>query len=107
MCAINNIEHALRHTSNGDRILAGRNTLQHCSLDIQQVDLLQYPDQYPNPARRLGITDEQMLDMLKGVVRESADENHFACWSIDHSLFLGDLQLVSNSEEITACCAIS
>src|SRR5450759_3479673 len=106
MLALNNVEHTLCHTLNRGRIPAGRNALQHSGLDIQQASLLQNADQHSNLARRLGIADEQMLDMLKGLDGESTGEDHFACRSIDHSLFLGDFQLVSSSEQITASYAI-
>src|SRR5947208_13977023 len=48
-----------------------------------------------------------MLDMLISLDGESTGQDHFACRSIDHSLFLGDLQLISNFEQIAACCSIS
>ena len=45
--------------------------------------------------------------MLKSLDGESTGEDHLACRSIDHSLFLGDLQLISNFEQIAARCSIS
>src|SRR5207248_625168 len=81
--AFDNVEHTLCHTANRDRIAAGRNALQYCSLYIQRMRLLHYAYQQANLARRQGETDEQVLDMLKGLDREGANEDRLVGRDID------------------------
>src|SRR5947209_13136355 len=100
MRAFDNIEHTLRNAFNRGRIPADRNVLQHFCLVIQQVSLLHCTYQQSNLIWRRRKTHEQVLDMLKGLNRENACEDHFACRCIDQSLFLSDLQLISCIKQI-------
>src|SRR5216683_5192053 len=102
MYPFDNIQHTLSCAAYRNCILTSCSALQNRCLDIQKVGLLQNAYQQTNLARCLRINDKQMLDMRKGFDGECACKDHFTCRCHERSLFLGDLQLITRSEQIVA-----